>query len=232
MMNNKTHFVAALLLAGLLAACNKKDKVETPAPAPAPAPTSPAPAAASVPAPAPAPAAEPTPEEVERAKKQAKLDYATMENDYLNDALGQWAESAKASSTYGDDKGTALTNYLPAEVVGAPNGKTWWNNHTDMGFDSVEATYAKPVHATEVRIVCSDSAVQSISKVEVQDTAGGWSTVWSGLNSAKPELNGPRNWFVKKFPKTSTQVKAVKVTFANNLAAYYKEVDAIQLIGE
>ena len=66
----------------------------------------------------------------------------------------------------------------------------------------------------------------------MQDATGHWNTLWSGLNDVPLEKRGPRNWFVKTFPKTTYPVQAVKVTFANNVERGYKEVDALQLIGE
>jgi hypothetical protein len=215
--------LAALFLAAALAGCHKKPEVEAPAPAPQ----------AAAPAPAPAPAAEPSDEDRHRAEKQAKLDYGTMEDGYINDAKGQWAASAKASSTFGDDNGrTPSQGSLPQNIVGAPDTNSWTNNHQDMGFDTVEATYAKPVSATEIRVVGNDNTAAAISKLEVQGADGAWTTVWSGLSDAKPEKRGPRDWFVKTFAKTAAPVNAVKVTLANNVASGYKEVNAIQLVGE
>ena len=45
-------------------------------------------------------------------------------------------------------------------------------------------------------------------------------------------VRGGRTWLVKTFPKTATKVKAVKLTFANNVSSGYKEVDAVQLVGQ
>ena len=229
---NKTPLVAALLVTAMLAACGKKDKVDPPAAAS----TAPAPTAASAPPaiPAPAPTTEPTPEQQERAAKQARLDFATMEDGYINDARGQWAQAVKASSTFGDDNGKTPSEFSVAtNIAGAPDDRRWMNNRPDMGFDWIEATYAKPVAATEVRLVCSnDACARSVSKLELQDATGHWNTLWSGLNDVPLEKRGPRNWFVKTFPKTTYPVQAVKVTFANNVERGYKEVDALQLIGE
>jgi hypothetical protein len=37
---------------------------------------------------------------------------------------------------------------------------------------------------------------------------------------------------VRKFDKTKTPTKAVKITIANNVQSGYKVVDAVQLVGE
>lgn len=55
---------------------------------------------------------------------------------------------------------------------------------------------------------------------------------WTGLSDVQPDHRGPRSWFVKAFAKTSGEIKAVKVTFANSVESGQKGVDAIQLVGE
>jgi hypothetical protein len=232
----KTLAVAALLFSSAaLVACGKK----TPPAAPPAATQAPAPAA---PAPAPAVAVQETPaaappltdEQRERAKKQALMDYATMEDKYINDPRAQWASSAKASSTFGDEAGkTPSPSNAAANASGRIDGNAWNNNQQDIGFDWLELGYDKPVAATEVRVVIPGSAgSEAISKVELQDTEGKWATAWSGLSDVKAEQRGSRTWFVRSFDKTATKVKAVKVTFANNVQRGYKQVDAVQLVGD
>lgn len=166
-------------------------------------------------------------------KKKALLEYGMMEDQYLNDAKGQWAATAKASSTFGDDRNSVSSVNETLNAAGAPDGKTWTNNQQNMGFDWLELSYAKPSNATEVRVVFPDEhGVESISKMELQDTDGRWNTVWSGISDQKADRRGERTWFVKKFDKTAYKVKAIKLTFANNLSHGYKVVDAVQLVGE
>ena len=232
----KHHALIAIAVACSLSACGKKNEA-------APADTSPvatAPEAASEAAPAPAPApaatpaAEPTAEQRELAVKQGKLDFATMEDKYINDTQAQWATSAKASSTFGDQDGkTPSEHRLAINATGMLNDKTWTNTHQDIGFDSLELGYDKPVNATEVRIVLpSRGGVEAISKVELQEADGAWRTVWSGLSDVKADQRGSRTWFVRSFEKTAAKVKGVKITFANNVQSGYKDVDAVQLVGE
>src|SRR3954471_20942890 len=138
---------AVLILATLtaLAACQKK---------PGEAPSADAQPSAPATTQAPAPAAEPTEADRERANKQAALDYATMEDTFLNDPKGQWAREAKASSVFGDSDTNGPSDVNAAQnLVGKPDGREWTNNQQDMGFDSIEATFEKPVNATEVRAV-------------------------------------------------------------------------------
>src|SRR5689334_16925208 len=155
-----------------------------------------------------------------------------MEDTYLNDPKGQWAKAAVASSTFGESgpNGASSVN-SPDNLVGKPDGETWTNDHQDMGFDHIEATFEKPVHATEVRVVFKDG-IEAVSKVEVKGLDGAYTTVWSGINE-DPVLNWqPRKWFVRKFAKTAQPVQAVKVTIANTVEQGYKVADAVQLVGE
>ena len=220
-----------LILSSLaLASCGKKPAETAAAPAPAPA------VQARAPAPAPVaetqPPAEPTAEQRERARKQALLEYGAMEDQYLNDARAQWASSAKASSTFGDQDGkTPSESSLAKNVIGPVDGKGWTNNHQDIGFDWLELGFDKPVSATEVRAVFADG-VEAVNKVELQDTDGRWFTVWSGLSEIARDERGSRTWFVRSFEKTAYKVKAVKITLANNVERGYKEVDAVQLVGD
>ncbi len=240
-----THSLLVLSMTAALIACGKKAE-EAPAEPPAPA-------AETTPAqePAPAPAvAEPEPatsveqpappeltdEQIELAKKQAALDYATMEDGYINDPKGQWAIKAKASSSFGsanEEPEDSTASNTPFHATGAPNGDQWNNNSQDIGFDWIELTYEKPVKASEVRMVTSNTnSVESINKVELIDSDGTAHTIWSGVSDVKPDERGRRTWFVRNFEPTEYQVTGVKLTFANNVSSGYKQVDAVQLIGE
>jgi hypothetical protein len=224
--------VSSLLLALsciLVVACNKKaaDASASVAANPAIATTvaTAASAAASV---------EQTPEQIEMAKKKELMDYATMEDKYLNDAKAQWANGAKASSTFGDGSGSEpSTVNAAANTKGPADGKEWTNNNQDMGFDWLELTYEKPVSATEVRVIFPHGAgIEAISKIELQDTDGKWHTAWTGISDQKRDQRGSRTWFVRTFEKTAYKAKAVKITIANNLERGYKVIDAVQLVGE
>jgi len=179
----------------------------------------------------PAASAEPSPDDAQRAKKLALLDYATMEDQYINDPHAQWATSASASSTFGDDRGTAAEGNQASNVIGPVDGKNWTNNHQDIGFDWLQVGFDKSVFATEIRVVFLAGA-ETVTKLEVQDAQGQWVTVWSGLSDVKTDDRGDRTWFVHKFDKTKTPTKAARVTIANNVEHNYKVVDAVQLVGE
>lgn len=226
---SRTVIVLSCLLA--LAACSKKPAEEAAAPA---APTE---APASTPAQAaPAPTVEPTAEERERADKEAKLAYSMMEDQYINDPKGQWATSANASSAYGEE-GDRMPK-TPEEsrawkTTGKPDGDDWSQLNQDTGMDWLGLGYARPVQATAVRAVLTDNeAVEAITKVEVIDENGAATEVWSGVSDVKQDRRGQRTWFVREFPKTEKKIKGVKLTFANAVSTGYKEVDAVQLVGE
>jgi hypothetical protein len=227
-MNPLSRF--ALLLAPLmLVACHKK------APDPAPAPVVVVPVIAPAPVSAPAtPAADPaklTDEQKDTARRQEKLDFATMEDKFMTDPLAQWASDASASGSYGSPEPSKY--HLPAKLIGATDGEYWQNKTNNIGFEWVQADYARPVFATEVRLVVTGGdGVGAINKVELQDTDGKWHDAWTGLSEVKRDNRGPRTWFVRTFPKTAYKVKSVKYTIANNVQEGSKEFDAAQLVGE
>ena len=183
---------------------------------------------------APAASVQPSQDDVERAKKLELLEYATIEDRYMNDPHAQWASSASASSTFGDDNGSTPSDAnVASNVIGPVDGKSWTNNRQDIGFDWLQVGFDKPVHATEVRVVfVSGQGAEAVSKVEVQDAQGQWATVWSGLSDVKADSRGARTWFVRKFDRTQTPTKTVKITIANNVQNGYKVVDAVQLVGD
>jgi hypothetical protein len=151
----------------------------------------------------------------------------------LNDARGQWATEAKASSVFGDDNGrTPSESNMPARATGPADGHQWNNNNIDKGFDWLELGYATPVNATEVRVVIgSGKGVEAISKVELQDTDGGWHSYGkaSATSSATSAAAAPVRAQLRQDPY---KAKGVKLTFANNLQHEYKVVDAVQLVGD
>mgnify|MGYP003525462023 FL=1 len=103
--------VVSMLAATLaLAGCAKKDESQSAAADTGnAAATSAAPAdLGSAPAADSAPTADDSPEAEERARRQALLDYSTMEDRYINDPRGQWASSATASSAFGIAKDKLL----------------------------------------------------------------------------------------------------------------------------
>ena len=219
-----------ILSCSLLLACQKKNP-DASAQESASASASPVAVAEPVKA---APAAELSDEQRELEEKKKLMDYAMMEDKYINDPRGQWASGTKASSTFGDEgKSGPSDSNLPRQAQGKVDGDTWTNNHQDIGFDWLETSYDKAVSANEVRVVFENGrGVEAISKIELQDPSGNWVTVWTGISDQKHDRRGSRTWFVRNFEKTAFKTKAVRVSLANNLERGYKTIDAVQLVGE
>ena len=216
----KSASITLILAALLLAACKK-----APAPEAAPAP------AAAAPAAAPAAPAEQSADQQDMAQKKAALEFGTMEDKNMNDPRAQWASAAKASSTYGGAEPNP--NDKAANVIGPLDNESWSNNNIDIGFDTLEVGFAKPVQATELRLVVpSGDGVTAISKVELEDTEGKWHTIWSGVSDVKRDERGARTWFVRTFEKTPYKAKSARYTYANNVEHTYKKADAVQLVGD
>lgn len=194
--------------------------------APAAVAAAPGPAAAA----APAPAAPPSAAEIEAARKKAQIDWALKQDEIKNDPSGQWATDAKASSTFNDAKGNA--SYSANQATGEPNVQTYsttpqaWSAKTpDSGIEWLELTFAKPVHATAVR-VRESSGSGALIKIEVFDEKGAGHTVWSGTDATK-ELN----YLIAEFPKTAFKTNRVKLTLATNVVQGWNQIDAVQLVG-
>ncbi len=170
----------------------------------------------------------------EQADKEKKVKAALEEQKILNDSLGQWVVDAEASSSYQDHTGTEswsalqMTGKPDVEVYG-DNGKAWTSKESQMGLEWVKLTYAKPVNATEIKIRQSYNP-GSIIQIELIDGKGKNHTVWEGIDKTKYEQNTIQ-YFNVKFDKTDYKTKIVKITLATNSFPGWKEIDAVQLIG-
>jgi hypothetical protein len=222
-----------LIVAGVfVAACGKKAEVPESEPAAQEASTAEIAAPAAVEEAAPAPTDEASPEAQERARKQAALDYSTMENNYITDAKGQWAASGKASASYAENaEGTGVRFGSPNAAAGAPDSTAWTPKQTQIGIDWLEVSFATPVAATELRMVMTDG-VGSVSKIEVIDTEGKAHEVWSGIDETQPDKRGDRTWYVTKLAAAPHKVSGARYSFAHALNTSNKYVDAVQLVGE
>jgi hypothetical protein len=187
----------------------------------------------------PAPAANPaaatpaaaTGTTVETTSKLAGAEWALKQDAIKNDADGQWAISATASSAYQDAKESAP--YSANQATGVPNvekfgddGSAWTSKTADGGIEWLDLKYPKAVHATEVR-VRESCASGSVIRVELFDEAGAPHLAWGG-NDPTTELN----YLIVSFPKTEFKTDRVKVTLATNVVPGWNEIDAVQLVGK
>lgn len=228
MLKHRSLTLVLLITAGILvSACGKKSG------APAPEATAPAPAV-SAPQASTAPAAEEDPELV--AKREA-IQFALMEEKIKSDTKGQWAVSAKASSTYSSSVDDTASGYHPFRATGAPDTETygdrdtsWASKEADQGVEWIELEYANAVSATEIKIRQNLNPGAIIS-VDLYDEAGGAHNVWQGPDATKYPGN-TISWLNLSFEKTAYKTKRVKITLATNAVSGWNEIDAVQLIGE
>lgn len=216
---------ASLVL--LSAACSSKSRADRTHAADSTVATAPASSATSV------SAADAAPDTAERSRKRAQLEYANMEAGFIGDSTAQWAATVRASTSFGETAGQPVDSTspnAPQNARGAPDGRSWTNNNQSIGTDWLEAGFATPVSATEVRVVTTKGA-SAFSKLELIDVGGASHVVWSGVNEDAPEKRGERTWFIRRFDATPYQVKAARVTIANAVESNYKEIDAVQLVG-
>jgi hypothetical protein len=167
----------------------------------------------------------------EATSRKAAAQWSLHQDDIKNDPDGQWAASATASTSYSNHQGN--DTFSPMQATGAPNvesygdnGKAWAPSTQDGGIEWLDLKYAKPVHATEVRVRESQGS-GAVVKVELIDDAGVAHRIWSGDDPTK-ELN----YLLLKFPVTSYKVNRVKVTLATNAVPGWNEIDAVQLVGK
>jgi hypothetical protein len=153
------------------------------------------------------------------------------ETDYPQDPRGQWAVTAEASSQYGPDRYSAM------QATGAPNcpspgdhPEAWIGKTIDGGAEWLLLHYAKPVHATEVRVRQSYNP-GAIVKVEVLNDAGTATVVWSGPDKTAYRWNQV-GWLVAKFPATAQPVNAVRLSLDTASVKGWNEIDAVQLVGD
>jgi len=223
-----------LLSALSLSACKKAEPEAAPAPAEAAAPAAEAPAQTER---EPATPAEPTEAERLAAEKQAKIQRALDNQKILDDADGQWASSATASTTYATLIKNDQHHYEAVAATGVPDSENtsstdvaWAPEKANAGIEWLELGYDKPVNATEVR-VRQVSGPGAIIKVELLDEAGARHVAWEGSDTDTYEPN-EINWFVRSFQATPYKAKGVRLTLATNAIDNRPGIDAVQLVGK
>lgn len=149
----------------------------------------------------------------------------------IADPAGQWAASATAGTKYGK------TQYAPAQATGAPNisvpgnsPDAWCPESKNSGTDWLEVVFAKPVHATEVRVRQNDAA-GAIVKIEAIEPNGASHVWWTGIDPYRAPATRELVWFAVRMPKTDYLVGKVRITLDLAAVSGWKEIDAVQLVG-
>jgi len=230
MLKHQTLSLALLISASILvSACSKK------ADAPAPEDVStPAPVAAVAQEAASSVAVEEDPVVVQ---KREAMEFALMEDKIANDPKGQWAISAKASSTYATNPEDSTQGYHAFRATGAPDTQTygdyataWTSKAADKGLEWLELEYANAVNANEIKIRQNNEPGAIIS-VDLYDEAGSAHNIWKGPDATQYK-SSTISWLTIPFDKTAYKTKRVKITLATNVVSSWNEIDAVQLIGE
>ena len=95
--------------------------------------------------------------------------------------------------------------------------------------DWLDATFAKPVHAIEVRVRQND-APGAITKVEAIEPDGTTHVWWAGADPHQRTTVREIVWFAVRVPKTSYLVSRIKLTLNLASGPGYKEIDSVQLV--
>jgi hypothetical protein len=231
-MQNRLLVVSSFTLVLLLGGCGKKhdhnDQDHEPQATPAAATESTEPEVSS----AIAATAHEDPDVI--AKRDA-INFALAEDAIKNNPDGQWAISAKASSTYAANIEDQTLGYHPQRAAGVPDTSdygdkdtAWATKEPNAGIEWIELTFAKPVNATEVKVRQSFNP-GAIIKIELFDEAGTAHSVWQGPDMAK--YISQISWLNAEFEKTAYKTQRLKITLATNAVSGWNEIDAVQLVG-
>ncbi len=141
--------------------------------------------------------------------------------------LRQWAATASASSEYGS------SDWSARQATGAPNTLecgdtiTAWASSSSSGQDWLEVGYSLAVVPSTINIHQSYNP-GSIVKVEVKDTSGNYTTVYTAspvlLDTCPYTLSIPVSGI-------STPVNVVRITLDQSVVQDWNEIDAVELIG-
>jgi hypothetical protein len=155
----------------------------------------------------------------------------SSERAFIAQPDGQWAVSATASSTYADVHGVEASS--PMQVTGAPDtssfaadDRAWRPLLENGGYEWLELTYARAVHARSVRIR-EVHGCGTVVMVQLKDADGNYHVKWKGHDRPNMFIT----WLALDFPPTQYLVNGVKVTLDTTLVSHWKHFDAVQLVG-
>ena len=153
------------------------------------------------------------------------------EQAILDDPSGQWAIAARASTEY------RPADYSARQATGAPDVKSysdspkaWTPSSAERQPEWLELSFAKAVHAREVRVRQSFNP-GTIIKVEAIKPDGTPNLLWSGRD-ANTYPNNQIAWFAVRFETSTYPVQQVRLTLDTRLGKGWKQIDAVQLVGE
>ena len=139
--------------------------------------------------------------------------------------------SAVASSEYGKGR------YDAAQAAGAPDvpgladdPKAWCPTAAKGSLDWIELTYERPVRATEVRVRQS-FLPGCVVRIEGLEPDGSEHVLWEGSdsNAYPPDQIA---WLAVRWPATAFLVQRVRLTLDMSLIKGWKQIDAVQLVGD
>lgn len=140
--------------------------------------------------------------------------------------LSQWATSATASSSYGDDYGPDGATG-PPDVGGCEDSTNAWASATPDTLETLELTYETPVFAKQVNIY-QNHQPGFVTQIALLGENGDAVTVYTG--TAKLESTCPHVTQVT-FEAPVFRVVGVKLTIDQRRDANWSEIDAVELVG-
>jgi hypothetical protein len=175
---------------------------------------------------------------VQRAAAEPTLPSGTImpfdglsEEAIRTESLGQWAETAKASSEYWHK------DYSAAHATGEPDVPThsdhthsWSPSASERNLEWLDLTFFRPVYATAVRVRQSFNP-GSIIRVEAFEANGASRVLWEG----KDPNRYPKDqiaWLLVNFPRTEFPVRRIRLSLDTPAFKGWRQIDAVQLVGE
>ncbi len=142
------------------------------------------------------------------------------------ETFSQWAVSAEASSSFGfPDWGANRATGAP-DVPDCSDDSRAWASARGSGVEWLQLTYARPVHATEVRVY-QTLGRGAISRIVLITEGGEQDVVWEGTDALEP----CPGYLSASFPRTDYRVIAVRVDLDQSRTGFWNEIDAVELIG-
>ena len=165
--------------------------------------------------------------DAETAQAAGVTPQATSEPSLPTDSvLRQWASSATASSSYGDDYGPDGATG-PPDVTGCQDSTDAWASSDPNGLETLELRFAKPVFAVQVNIH-QNAQPGYIGQIELIDARGTATVIYQ----SQPKLSEICPLVLSvTFDQTDAQIVAVRLTVDQRSGANWNEIDAVELLG-